>query len=243
MAPDADDGFDAATLQYLFAKTLYALRESRKALLAPYAVDAEAVLLARIAAGTVAPHPAYEHYLGALIIEQTRNHLRAQVAEQLGGAVAASGGAGGADSQHPLLKERIEREYADRLGAPVQQAQDALVVSFDTGLMVELRYFSADEYSIGWAWGDAELRIDTAPAHPSCASAPHHLHDDAAQLHADPLSVPGTPCWTNLKHLIDVLLVDPLLEHARSDTGASPCAGAASTRQVPPPTSKVNHEN
>lgn len=223
MAHDADDGFDAATLQYLFAKTLYALRESRKALLAQHAVDSEAALLARIAAGTVAPHPAYEHYLGALIIEQSRHHLRAQVAEQLGGSAPVDAGDAD-DSVHLLLKERIESDYADRLSTPVQQAHDALVVSFDTGLMVELRYFSADQYSIGWAWGDAELRIDTAPTHPSCATFPHHLHDDAAQLHADRLSVPGTPCWTNLKHLIDVLLVDPLLERARGDTGASPCA-------------------
>jgi hypothetical protein len=77
MDHEPDDAFDAGTLQYLYAKTLYALRESRKAMLKQYGLDTEADLLEKIAAGAIAPHPAYEHYLGALIIEQTRNHIRA----------------------------------------------------------------------------------------------------------------------------------------------------------------------
>lgn len=213
MDREADHAFDSDTLQYLYAKTLYALRESRKAMLRQYGLASEAALLEQISAGTIAEHPAYEHYLGALIIEQTRNQIRAQATEQLGGGTAL---ASADDSVHLMLQEKIEQHYADRLSAPVQLAQDALLASFDTGLMVEVRYFSVDEYSIGWAWGDAQLRIDTAPTHAACASVAHHLHDDAAELRADWVTVPGTPCWSNFNHLIDLLLIDPLLESARA---------------------------
>lgn len=219
MEHEADHAFDSETLQYLYAKTLYALRESRKAMLKQYDLAGEAELLAQIAAGALAPHPAYEHYLGALIIAQTRNQIRAQAAQELGGGAVQHSAD---NSVHPMLQQKIEEHYADRLSAPVQLAQDALLLCFDTGLVVEVRYFSCDEYSIGWAWGDAEMRIDTAPAHTACATFPHHLHDDAAQQRADTTTSPGTPCWSNCKHLIDVLLVDPLLESARADADNIP---------------------
>jgi hypothetical protein len=218
MERETDHAFDSDTLQYLYAKTLYALRESRKAMLRQYGLASEAALLELISAGSIAEHPAYEHYLGALIIEQTRNHIRAQATEQLGGGVAI---AGVEASVHLVLQEHIEQHYADRLSGPVQLAQDALLASFDTGLMVELRYFSVDEYSISWAWGDAQLRIDTAPTHADCASFPHHLHDADGELRADVVTVPGTPYCSNITHLIDLLLVDPLLESARADLGNS----------------------
>lgn len=231
MEHETDHAFESDTLQYLYAKTLYALRESRKAMLKQYALASEAELLAQIAAGAIAPHPAYEHYLGALIIEQTRNQVRAQAAQELGGAAAQDSVDG---SVHLMLQEKIEAHYADRLSAPVQLAQDALLLYFDTGLIVELRYFSCDEYSIGWVWGDAELRIDTAPVHAACASFPHHLHDDTAQLRADTTTVAGAPCWSNLPHLIDVLLVDPLLEEREGRDGKHPAAAEQANNPTQP---------
>lgn len=226
MEHEADHAYDSDTLQYLYAKTLYALRESRKVMLKQYDLASEAELLAQIAAGAIAPHPAYEHYLGALIIEQTRNQVRAQAAQELAGATMQEGAE---SSVHLMLQQKIEEHYADRLGAPVQLAQDALLLFFDTGLTVEVRYFSCDEYSIGWAWGDAEMRIDTAPTHDACATFPHHLHDDAAQLRADTTTSPGTPCWSNFNHLIDVLLVDPLLESVRTEAGIIPARQSMQT--------------
>jgi len=215
MDTEIDDGYDADALQALYAKTLYTLRESRKAMLKQYAVENEAALLEKIRSGVLDEHPAYEHYLSALIIEQTRLHVRAQAATQLGGVETE---ADTGISIHLMLKDKIEEHYATRLIEPVRLAHDALLLSFDSGLMVEARYFSRDEYSIAWSWGEAELRVDTAPVHSDCASFPHHLHDDAGTVRKDSASCPGTDCWSNFNRLIDTLLVDPLLENGAAAT-------------------------
>ena len=208
---------DIDAMQAAYAQTLYSLRESRKAILAPYAVDDEASLLEKIRSGDVDEHPAYESYLGASIIGQARTRVREQLTRQLSGAAVDVDAGMDADIDadigvHALLLEGIEAGYAHRLSEPVRVAQDALLVFFDSGLIVEARYFSADEYAISWSWGEAQLRIDTAPVHPQCGSFPHHLHDDSGQLRADGVTRPGAPCWSNFSSLIDALLIDPLLE-------------------------------
>jgi hypothetical protein len=203
---------EADAMQSLYARTLYTLRESRKAMLAPYAVEDEAGLLEKIRRRDIAAHPAYEHYLGALIIGQARGAIRAELTQQPDGA---------GPLVHALLGEQLEAHYAHRLSEPVRLAQDALLVFFDTGLIVEARYFSADEYAIAWCWGEAELRIDTAPVHPDCASFPQHLHDDGGQLRADTITQPGAPCWSNFSRLIDALLLDPLLEQEQGQAQAA----------------------
>lgn len=208
MDHQTDAALETEALHTLYAKTIFALRESRKHLLKRYAVEAEADLLEQIRCGALAPHPAYEHYLSALIVEQTRLMVRAQAAEHLGGGASDKA----AVSVHLILKDNIEQHYGERLVEPVRMAQDALLLSFDTGLMVEARYLSEDEYSIAWSWGEAELRIDTAPVHTQATTFPHHLHDLGGALRPDPVSCAGSDCWINFSGLIDRLLVDPLLE-------------------------------
>lgn len=198
-----DTAAETEAMQTLYARTIYALRESRKHILKTYAVDGEAALLEQIRNGELDEHPAYEHYLSALIVEQTRQVVRAQ----------ASGQSDALEPNvHLMLMERAAEHYGARLSEPVRMAQDALLFAFDSGLMVEARYLSKDEYSIGWCWGEAELRIDTAPLHLDCASFPHHLHDQHGAVRADPVSCAGSDCWHNFSRLIDRLLVDPLLE-------------------------------
>jgi hypothetical protein len=204
---------DADAMQAVYARTLYCLRESRKAMLLPYGVEDEAGLLEKIRCGEVAPHPAYEHYLGALTMGQARTEVKSQLMQQRSGA-------GAGVLVHAMLQERIDRHYGHRLSEPVRLAQDALLVFFDSGLMLEARYFSQDEYALSWCWGEAELRIDTAPVHPDCATFPHHLHDDTGQLRADPVTRPGIPCWSNFSRLIDALLLDPLLERGGQQASA-----------------------
>lgn len=115
-------------------------------------------------------------------------------------------------SLHLELQAQIEEHYADQLEGETQLKQDALIALFDNGLAVELRYLNPHEYSIQWAWGDAELRIDTAPLHQELSTFPNHLHDADAKLQADTLTVPGREPWDNVRHLIDRLLQDPILE-------------------------------
>jgi len=211
MIDAADEYEDPESQQKLYAQTNFVLREVRKKLLKQYGVEDEAALLEKIKSRDLDEHPAYDHYLGALIVEQTRQHVRADMMARMGGS------AGSADttiSVHLMLKERIEDRYAQRLSEPVRMAQDALILVFDTGLLMEVRYYSAEEYMISWSWGEAEFRIDTAPTHPECPTFPHHLHGDEGIIGADSVTLPGTDCWTNFSRLLDILLVNPLLESA-----------------------------
>lgn len=201
---------DPEGLQKLYAKTNFVLREARKAALGQYQVEDETALLEKIKCGQLGEHPAYDHYLSALILEQTRQHVRDDMLAQLGGGTDASG-VRTETSVHLMLKEQLESHYADRLAEPVRLAQDALLLSFDSGLLMEVRYYSADEYMFDWYWGEAGLRIDTAPVHPECATFPQHLHGEDGTILADPVTVPGTDCWTNFASLLDVLLANPLL--------------------------------
>lgn len=115
-------------------------------------------------------------------------------------------------SLHLELQSKIGEHYADQLDGEMQLKQDALIAVFDTGLAIEFRYLNANEYSIQWAWGDAELRIDTAPLHRELSTFPNHLHDADARLKADTLTVPGREPWDNVRQLVDRLLQDPMLE-------------------------------
>ena len=212
-------GMSPEALQALFSETNYQLRESRKAVLQRYAVGSEAELLAKIRHTSVAEHPAYELYLSALILEQTRMQIRAEMLAQLAHAPEAELPC---ISVHWGLKEKLQSHYALRLAAPVRLAQDALMLSFDTGLSVEVRYFSPQEYSIMWRWRDAEMRIDTAPTHPGHATFPRHLHSEDGMAVPDLATSADTDCWRNLSGLLNLLLQDPLLKIL----GAAPVPGA-----------------
>ena len=112
---------------------------------------------------------------------------------------------------HPVLKNNIAVQYAKDLQSEPVLSQDALTVSFCNGLVVELRYLNPDEYSIQWLWGEALLRIDTAPVHPHLATFPHHFHSADNDVKIDTLTCPGRDPWQNVRSLLDALLSNPLL--------------------------------
>lgn len=112
---------------------------------------------------------------------------------------------------HHDLKEKIEQDYGNRLRGPVQLKQDALRLSLVNDAQLEIRYASPQEYSLAWQWGDASLRIDTAPLHAHVPTWPNHLHDADGRVRADPLTAPGRDPWENVRSVLDALLADPLL--------------------------------
>ncbi|TDR81532.1 hypothetical protein [Paludibacterium purpuratum] len=75
--------YEAAVDVETMSRLVYELRENRKQLLLPYQVDDPAQLLDKIRQGEVAEHPAYEHYLGAVSLEASREALRAQLRDTL----------------------------------------------------------------------------------------------------------------------------------------------------------------
>jgi hypothetical protein len=109
---------------------------------------------------------------------------------------------------HTQLADAIGQHYGERLTQPPQLTQDALTLAFDSGLLVQLRFANADEYSIQWSFDGRELRIDTAPLHPGLTSFPNHLHDADGTVRADTLTRPGRAPWENLQAVLDSLLGD-----------------------------------
>lgn len=75
--------YDEATELDQLSKLIYELRENRNAILKPYGAEDEAALLQQIQAGSVDEHPAYEHYLAARVLADTRETVRAMVGERL----------------------------------------------------------------------------------------------------------------------------------------------------------------
>ena len=75
--------FEAATEIEQLARLAYELRENRQAVLQFHEVADEAALLQKIQSGEVDEHPAYEHYLAARILEDTRETARAALAERV----------------------------------------------------------------------------------------------------------------------------------------------------------------
>lgn len=114
---------------------------------------------------------------------------------------------------HARIQEAVEREFATAASATL--CRDALLVSLRNEVAVELRFADPREYSIGWRWGDAEQRIDTAPLHRELATFPNHWHDADGRVRADPLTRPGQEPWANARAVISALLDDPLLAWTR----------------------------
>lgn len=131
---------------------------------------------------------------------------------------------------HSALKDAIDREFAGGVVKSAALCRDALLVSLHNQVTIELRFADAREYSIGWRWGDAELRIDTAPLHGELATFPNHLHDSAARLRADPLTDPGRQPWDNVRAVIAALAIDPLLGNEAAAASGEGAAGGDTDR-------------
>lgn len=76
---------EAEQIQNL-TRLVYELRENRSALLAKYSAGDERALLQKITASEVSEHPAYEHYLSANILSQTRESIREDIKNYLRGS-------------------------------------------------------------------------------------------------------------------------------------------------------------
>lgn len=73
---------DAQQLEQL-SRLVYELRENRNAILQSHSADDEIALLEHIYTGRVPEHPAYEHYLSARILADTRDTVRVMMSECL----------------------------------------------------------------------------------------------------------------------------------------------------------------
>ena len=112
-------------------------------------------------------------------------------------------------SLHPELLAGITHQFGDRLPAPPQLTQDALIVALPDGTTLTVRYAAQDAYSLRWNVGGDELGIDTAPTHPTLATRPNHLHLADGRVVADPLTRLEASPVANVSAVIAALLDDP----------------------------------
>lgn len=198
---------DAAQRIEALSRLSYELRENHATVLRPHGVADEDALLRDVVELRAPEHPAYEHYLGARTLRRTREAVRGDLCSLLDDLAAeADASSVPCDLAH-LLEERCDAW----LEGPVRLHQDALLATLVNGVMLEARFGEAGEYAFDWRWGEAELRIDTAPLHPTLATFPNHLHDDTGTLRADPATDPARSPWDNLRALVEALIADPLL--------------------------------
>lgn len=116
-------------------------------------------------------------------------------------------------SLHLDLAAYIDEHFQANLDAPVETKLDALIVRLDNGTVLEARIAAPDAYAIAWAWGEAELRIDTAPLHRQLATFPNHLHQADGSVVADQLTRVGADPSDNLSRVLEAILKDPLLDN------------------------------
>ncbi|MGE5493276.1 MAG: hypothetical protein ACM31P_18595 [Actinomycetota bacterium] len=194
------------------ARVIYELRENRADILNGHGVHDEGELLERIAQGSLPEHPAYDSYLSARIVAETRELLRRQLERhlsQVNGSRTEAAPIEEIDFSPAGIKRRLETAFSDRIEGEVLAARDAVLFKLDNGVIVELKVLSPTEYAFGWLWGEATLRIDTAPGADRAAS---HFHDLEGNIRPDPVTVPGHPPLENIDRLVKALLADPLLE-------------------------------
>jgi hypothetical protein len=199
---------DALRIEGL-ARLAHELRENRTNLLRSQGVPDEETLHRDIVDGKIDEHPAYEQYLSGLTLRQARETVRKGLAILLSDPTAETA------TTTPLidLAASLEEACAAELDGPVKCHQDALLLTLVNGVMLEARFGLSGEYAFHWRWGEAELRIDTAPVHP--LFCPSHLHDNVGVLRADPVTDPALAAWSNLRALISALVADPLLRQDR----------------------------
>jgi hypothetical protein len=114
---------------------------------------------------------------------------------------------------HLMLKGRLEHHFGQALAAPVDIRQDALLLRLVNGVVMELRFAAVDAYAMVWRFGEAEMRIDTAPLHPELGTRPNHLHDADGRVREDPLTHPSRAPWDNVRAVVEAVRVSPLLEN------------------------------
>ncbi len=113
---------------------------------------------------------------------------------------------------HAELADEVISHYGEELADTPKQSYDAVTLSFAGDLTLDIRFASADEYSLEWHSAGSRLRIDTAPLHPELTTFPNHLHRCDGEIVADPLTTPGDPPWENVRKLLDAVLKNPLLK-------------------------------
>ncbi|MGG1943758.1 hypothetical protein AB1286_02995 [Trinickia sp. NRRL B-1857] len=113
--------------------------------------------------------------------------------------------------QHIELKESIETTFGAMPEVSVTLCRDAIEVSLPNGVALLIRVAERNEYAFEWRWGEAEMRIDTAPVHRGLATYPNHLHMPDGTVVADPVSEIDAEPWRNVRMLIERLLAQPLL--------------------------------
>lgn len=201
MAPDT--ALELAEL----SRRMYALRETRKGLLASTGeADADA-LLAALRAGRLPEHPAYDSWLSVIVLERAEVALRTRIDWRCRHPRAEA--PSGADDDSGLSALLAEVSVPETF-ASVQVHPDGVSFVGPGGLNVVARIAWAHDWAVEWHLDGRGWRLDTAPvAHPDVATRAH-LHRPDGTVVADPLALETGNAAVVLQTVLDALARDAL---------------------------------
>lgn len=194
------DHIDFATARVLerLSRLSLELRNARTGVLRHYGIGHEDELLARVVAGEVAEHPAYEHVLAMRILDDAREVVR--------GLIARNGRDDEAQaSLHAALKAYADESLSGLLAEPCALTLDALTLRLKNDVSLEVHYAAPDQYALWWQSAAGRAGIDTAPLHAGLASGPGHMHLADGRVVADTVTRPGASPEDNLRALVEAL--------------------------------------
>lgn len=205
----ANTDWDVAQTLERLSRLSFELRESRDGVLRYYGIRHEDELRARIAAGDVAEHPAFEHVLAMRILHDSREAVRRQIAAGMKAAVVDF-------SLHVPLKRFVDAAFAADVQDEAVLTQDALTIRLKNGIVLVVHYAAPEEYALRWGaaspgGGEWQAGIDTSAVRHAVSTQPNHMHLADGRVVADPFTRVGAPPEENLRALLEALRANPRL--------------------------------
>ena len=195
------------------ARFIFDLRQASTSILSKYDVADIGSLHQAILKGDIPEHPGYEDYLSHKVLsqmievarEELRRFQRRDLAET---PITNEAGI------HLALKAKVDEAFPSDCIENTNILKDALVVKFASGVILECRIFSSQEYSFRWVWGDGEIGIDTGPNKLAGAGGGSHFHRMDGEVVSDKVTRIGDAPVENLFRLIRGIAEDPFLREA-----------------------------
>ena len=168
------------------SRRMYTLREERKLWLTDIGFEDSDELLAAIADGKVAEHPAYEIWLASQLSGEQLETLRVQLDWRCRNPV---GETQNTESAHPMDAIALTLDLPDNFEQEFSLPADGLGLRSADGVDVLLRVVSSQHWSVEWQHGERRWRLDTAPVAHAGVDTHAHLHRPDGSVVADPLAL------------------------------------------------------
>lgn len=192
------------------ARFIFDLRKASSSILEKHGAADISSLYQMVIDGSIQEHPGYDDYLSfkilSLMTDVVREEVRRFQRKDLPEApISKEAGI------HLSLKSKVDQEFLNNGVESSEILKDSLVIKFLSGVILECRIFSPQEYSFRWVWGDGEFGIDTCPNQAGGSGGGSHFHREDGVVVEDGITQVGDEPTENLFRLIRAIAQDPFL--------------------------------